>query len=156
MAEMKHIPQVVDLGRSEIETLLSSIRYGHLAMSRDDKPYVVPIHFAYGKAGVYFYTTEGLKTEIIEANPEVCLQAEHIQEATNWQSVIIKGTAKRLESEDQIEAGVKALKDVNPRLVPAWSVRWMDGWVRSNVEAVYRITVLEMTGRRAFLNTPIH
>jgi nitroimidazol reductase NimA-like FMN-containing flavoprotein (pyridoxamine 5'-phosphate oxidase superfamily) len=156
MAAIKQIPQIVDLGRSEIERLLSNIRYGHLGMSRDNKPYVVPIHFAYEKPAIFFYTTEGLKTEILEANPEVCLQAEHIQESTNWQSVIVTGKAKRLESETQIEKAVKALKDVNPRLVPAWSIRWMDGWVRSNVEAVYRITVSEMTGRRAFLNTPIH
>jgi Predicted flavin-nucleotide-binding protein len=156
MAEIKQIPSVVDLGRDEIEKLLSNTRFGHLGMSRDDKPYIVPIHFAYEKPVIYFYTTEGLKTEIIEANPSVCLQAEHIQEATNWQSIIIKGTAKRLESEDQIEKAVKALKDVNPRLVPAWSLRWLDGWVRSNIEAIYRITVSEITGRRAFLNTPIH
>ena len=156
MAEIKQIPSVVDLGRDEIEKLLSNTRFGHLGMSRDDKPYIVPIHFAYEKPVIYFYTTEGLKTEIIEANPEVCLQTEHIHESTNWQSIIIYGQAERLESEDQIETAVKALKDVNPRLVPAWSIRWLDGWVRSNIEAVYRITVSEMTGRRAFLNTPIH
>ena len=156
MASIKQIPQVVDLSRSEIEALLSSIRYGHIGMSRDDRPYVVPIHFAYEKPAIYFYTTEGLKTDILEVNPEICLQAENIQEATNWESIIVTGKAKRLESEPQIEKAVRALKNVNPRLVPAWSIRWMDGWVRSNVEAVYRITVSEMTGRRAFLNTPIH
>jgi nitroimidazol reductase NimA-like FMN-containing flavoprotein (pyridoxamine 5'-phosphate oxidase superfamily) len=125
-------------------------------MARDDKPYVVPIHFAYEKPSIYFYTTEGLKTEMLDVNPEVCLQAEHIQEATNWESIIIRGKAKRLESEAQIDKAVEAIKDVNPRLVPAWSVRWMDGWVRSNVEAIYRIAISEMTGRRAFLKTPIH
>ena len=156
MADMKQIPHVVELSPDEIEELLSNIRFGHLGMCRDDKPYVVPIHFAYEKPAIYFYTTEGLKTEIIDVNSEICLQAEQIHEATNWQSIIITGKAKRLESEAQIEKAVKALKNVNPRLVPAWSIRWMDGWVRSNIEAVYRITVSDMTGRRAFLNTPIH
>jgi Predicted flavin-nucleotide-binding protein len=152
----KQIPQVVDLDQKEIDELLSQVRFGHLAMCRDHKPYVVPIHFAYDKPWIFFYTTEGLKTEIIDTNPIVCLQVEDISDATNWHSVIVSGTAERLGDEGEVESAVKTLQTVNPRLVPAWSIRWFDEWIRSNVEAVYRIHVESTTGRRAFTQTIIH
>ena len=71
-------------------------------------PYVVPIHYAYDEPHVYIYTTEGKKTEIIDANPEVCLQVEEVTNANHWQSVIITGDAVQLTSKKEI-AGAKKL-----------------------------------------------
>lgn len=141
------LPQIVDLGNEEINDLLQHVNFGHLGLCRNNRPYVVPIHFAFGKPGIYFYTTEGLKTEIIDDNPTVCLQVEDITDRENWKSVIITGQAERLTAEREIDRAMKLIKTVNPKLVPAWSIRWMDDWIRSSVGVVYRITPEIKVGR---------
>ncbi|MGH7783648.1 MAG: pyridoxamine 5'-phosphate oxidase family protein, partial [Candidatus Binatia bacterium] len=62
-------------------------------------------------------------------------------------SVIVTGRAERLTDEDTRSAALKAVVAVNPTLTPAVSIRWMDNWVRENIEAIYLITPAEMTGR---------
>ena len=146
------LPQIVDLSNDAISELLQRIHFGHLGVCRDNRPYVIPIHFAYGKPGIYFYTTEGMKTEIIDANPTVCLQIEDIDDRENWQSVIVTGKAERLKTEGEIDHAMKLIRSVNPKLVPAWSVRWMDDWVRSNVEVIYSISPETTTGRMTLRN----
>ena len=146
--EVRNVPHIVDLGDKEIIELLTRINFGHLGLCRRNRPYVVPIHFAYHDPKIFFYTTEGLKTEIIDENPTVCLQVEDITDRQDWQSVIITGPAERLTAESDIKTAMGLIKAVNPQLSPAWSVRWLDDWVRSNVEAVYRIHPESTTGRK--------
>lgn len=156
MIEERRVPHVVDLSNEDVSELLERVNFGHLGLCRDNRPYVVPIHFAYGHPDIYFYTTEGLKTDIIDVNPTVCLQVEDIRSREDWESVIITGTAERLVSGDEIERAIKLIKKVNPKLSPAWSIRWLDDWIRSNHEVVYRISRESVSGRRAFLRTKVH
>lgn len=153
MIEEKTLPQIVDLSKEEVANLLSRVNFGHLGVTRDNRPYVVPIHFAYGRPGIYFYTTQGMKTDIIDQNPMVCLQIEDIRSREDWESVIITGPAERLETAEQIDRAMKLIKKVNPKLTPAWSIRWFDDWIRSNVSVVYRISLENVSGRRAFKAT---
>ncbi len=88
-----------------------------------------------------------MKTDILDENPTVCLQLEDIKDRDNWKSLIIIGKAERLSEPQEIETAMKMIKKINPRLSPAWSIRWLDNWVRSNVEVVYRITPETMSGR---------
>jgi nitroimidazol reductase NimA-like FMN-containing flavoprotein (pyridoxamine 5'-phosphate oxidase superfamily) len=148
MIESRKVPQIVDLGSDEISELLGRVNFGHLGVCRNDRPYVIPIHFAYGKPGIYFFTTEGLKTDIIDENPIVCLQVEEIKDREDWRSVIITGEAERLVEERERGRAMELIKQVNPTLSPAWSVRWLDQWVRTNIEVVYRITPSFTSGRR--------
>jgi nitroimidazol reductase NimA-like FMN-containing flavoprotein (pyridoxamine 5'-phosphate oxidase superfamily) len=156
MIEARKPPQIVDLGRNDIKRVLRKVNFGHLGMCTGSRPYVVPIHFAYGETGIYFYTTEGMKTDIIEKNPTVCLQVEDIRSSEDWESVIIIGTANRLTSADEIARVMKLIRKTNPLLSPAWSVRWIDSWVRSNHEVVYRIGTESSSGRRAFKRDRVH
>ena len=139
--------EVREMNDAEINEVLKHIGYGHLACSLNDKPYVVPIHYAYAERKIYIYTTEGKKTQMIGENPNVCLQVEDVKDNKHWKSVIITGTAEQLTSEDAREAALKAIVAVNPTLTPAVSIHWMDNWVRENIEVVYSITPSEMTGR---------
>lgn len=148
MREATTLPQIVDMGNEEIAGLLQRTNFGHLGLCREDRPYVIPIHFAYGKPGILFYTTEGLKTEMIEENPTVCLQVEEIKDDGHWKSVIITGTAERLTTPREIDRAMGLLKQVDPDLIPAWSVRWLDDLIRVNRPAVYRIATAVKTGRR--------
>jgi len=148
MIEAKTLPQIVDMDNKQIGALLQRVNFGHLGVCRDGRPYVIPIHFAYDKPGIFFYTTEGLKTEILDVNPTVCLQVEDITDREHWESVIVTGEAERLQTQREIDHAMKLIKIVNPKLVPAWSIRWMDSWIRANHDLVYRISSYMKTGRR--------
>jgi len=139
--------EVQEMNDDESKKLLARVGYGHLGLVRDTHPYVVPIHYAYNEPDIYIYTTEGKKTEIIEANPEVCLQVEDVTDENHWQSVIITGDAMQLTEKEEIARAMKFILATNPRLTPAMSIHWMDAWVRSNYEVVYRITPKTITGR---------
>lgn len=139
--------EVEDMGKKDIEKVLENIRFGHLGCSVDDIPYVVPIHYAYQKPDLYLYTTEGKKFEMISQNPNVCLQVEDIIDGTQWKSVIVTGKAEQVTDFKERERVVELIKESNPTLTPAISIRWMDNWIRENREVVYRISPDSITGR---------
>jgi nitroimidazol reductase NimA-like FMN-containing flavoprotein (pyridoxamine 5'-phosphate oxidase superfamily) len=139
--------EVTDLTEKECLDILASVGYAHLGCTREDEPYVVPIHYAFSEGLIYLYTTEGKKYEIIKENPRVCIQVESVEDNRNWVSVIVQGEAMQVSNEEERDLALKLILDVNPTLTPAVSIRWMDSWVRENIEVIYRVTPLEMTGR---------
>ena len=141
--------EVRDLNNTEIEKLIARLDYGHLACCSDVEPYVVPIHYAYKNGEIYIYTTQGKKSEIISKNPHICLQIEDVKSNHEWSSVVVYGEAQELKDEKQRAEAAESLLRVNPTLTPAVSIHWMDNWIRENIEVIYRIVPLEMTGREA-------
>lgn len=139
--------EVEEMSEADSKKLLRRAGYGHLGCVREAQPYVVPIHYAYNEPHVYIYTTEGKKTEIIEDNPKVCLQVEEVTDEGNWQSVIVTGDAVPLTTKKEITRARDFIHSAHPSLTPALSIRWMDDWVRSNIEVIYRITPSMITGR---------
>lgn len=140
--------EIIELTDGESREAMSKMHFGHLACARNNHPYVVPIHFHFDGNNAFIYTTEGKKTEIIRVNPEVCLQAEEVTDNENWVSVMIIGDALRLSDEKERSTALNLILQSNPRLTPAVSIRWMDSWVRENVEVIYRIEPRLITGRR--------
>jgi uncharacterized protein len=141
--------EIEDLSNREITELLQRVGYAHLGCCRDDKPYVVPVHYAYSGDVIYIYTTEGKKFEIIKDNPNVCLQIEEVEDDRHWTSVIVEGTAEQLVARPERELALAFIVERNPSLTPAISVRWMDSWVRENIEVIYKVNITMATGRRA-------
>ena len=139
--------EVQEMTNKETKEVLERVGYGHLACTRNNRPYVVPIHYVYDKLKIYIYTTDGMKTDIIRDNPQVCLQVEEVVDNEDWRSVIVNGEAKRVTDREEREKAVKLIRAKNPTLTPAISIRWMDNWVRENVEVVYRIRPTTITGR---------
>lgn len=139
--------EVQEMADKDIRSVLKRIGYGHLGLVNKNHPYVIPIHYVYKNGDILFYTTEGLKTEILDINQNVCLQVEDIVDAGDWRSVVVLGTAERLEDGEGKQSARELIVEANPTLTPAISIRWMDNWVRENREAVYRITPTSMTGR---------
>jgi uncharacterized protein len=140
--------EIEELRREEIRETLGKLNYAHLACSLNDHPYVVPVHYAYDGEDVFIYTTEGKKAEIIRANPEICLQAEDVRDNEHWVSVIVVGDAEQLTEEEDRQKALDLILKVNPKLTPAVSIRWMDSWVRENVEVIYRVRPRKLSGRR--------
>lgn len=139
--------EIEEMRTNEIEELLKTVGYGHLATARNNQPYVVPVHYAYDKPLIYVYTTEGKKSEIIKVNPQVCLQVEDVKSNQDWKSVIALGDAEQVSDPAERERALKLVAEVNPTLSPAVSIRWMDSWVRENIEVILKITPRMLTGR---------
>jgi len=57
----------------EMEDILRSISWGFLAMTVDDRPYMIPLNYAYDSGRILFHCAlEGKKLVWIRANPRVC------------------------------------------------------------------------------------
>ena len=138
---------VEEMDNGLIKEILRRTGYGHLGMARGNLPYVVPVHYVYDEPHLYIYTTEGKKTEIINDNPEICLQVEDVKSDKDWVSVMVVGEAVRVTDAAERKRALENILKSNPTLTPALSVRWMDCWIRENVEVIFRITPRMLTGR---------
>ncbi len=147
---------VEEMDNGMIKEVLKRLGYGHLGMARGNIPYVVPINYVYDQPHIYIYTTEGKKTEVIKDNPEVCLQVEDVKNEKDWVSVIATGEAVPVTDETERARVLEIILKSNPTLTPALSIRWMDSWIRENVEIVYRLTPRMLTGRATIEYSGFH
>lgn len=144
---------VGSLTHSQMEHVLQSQLVGRIACNAGHRLYVVPVSYAYQDGYIYAHSKEGLKIAMMRKNPEVCFQVDVIEDMTNWRSVIVWGTYEELERGNEQK---NALRIIIDRFVPyttSESVR-PHGFLRApeviekeRKAVVYRIKVLEMTGR---------
>ncbi|MEO6390700.1 MAG: pyridoxamine 5'-phosphate oxidase family protein [Pyrinomonadaceae bacterium] len=140
--------KIQDMPESDMKALLLKQDFGHLGVARDNRPYVVPMLYAYDHESLFFFTTLGTKTEYLDQNHEVCLQVEAIEDKENWQSVMVTGTAEHLTDEADIAIAMELITKRNPHLTPALNLTQVDAWGRASVVAVYRIRPRLIDGRR--------
>lgn len=142
-----------ELSLSQIDTLLHSQVICHLACHDRQRPYVVPITYAYDGKHVFGYTREGMKLRIMRANPTVCLQVERITDITDWQSVIAWGTFEELSGDDAEKARRLIEDRFAPRMggAPLEHVHGMGGWGNHpptwQDAVLYQITLTTKSGR---------
>jgi nitroimidazol reductase NimA-like FMN-containing flavoprotein (pyridoxamine 5'-phosphate oxidase superfamily) len=140
--------KVEDMTPTEMHALLQRESFGHLGCARDGRPYVLPMQYAYDGKELYFFTTEGMKTQFIEANPQVCLQVEEITDSTHWRSVMVIGKAEQLTNAEEMQRAMKLITERNPSLSPAISATELDALGRAVDIALYRITPQLIDGRK--------
>ena len=140
--------EVREMSREEMARLLGRGWYGHLGCSRDGHPYVVPMSYAYDEGDLYFFTTEGTKTEFIAANHEVCFQVEEVESPDDWQSVMLTGRAELLSDAAEVERVMFLVSERNPSLSPALAHTRIGAWTRLGRIALYRLRPDAAYGRR--------
>jgi nitroimidazol reductase NimA-like FMN-containing flavoprotein (pyridoxamine 5'-phosphate oxidase superfamily) len=140
--------KVEDMSHAEMHGLLERQHFGHLGCARDNRPYVVPMNYAYDGRDFYFFTTQGMKTRFIDTNPEVCLQVEEVNDSTHWSSVMVTGKAEQITSNEEMQKAMSLITQRNPSLTPAISATSVDAWGRGVDVAVYRITPEIVDGRK--------
>jgi hypothetical protein len=140
--------KVEDMTPAEMHALLQRQSFGHLGCSREGRPYVVPMHYAYDGKELYFFTTEGMKTQFIEVNPKVCLQVEEVTDSAHWRSVMVIGQAERLTNAAETERAMQMIVERNPSLTPAISATQLDAIGRAVDIALYRIKPEVIDGRK--------
>ena len=139
---------VKDMAMGEMQALLLRVGFGHLGCTRDDHPYVVPMHYAYDGQDIYFFTTEGTKTEFIAANSEVCFQVEEIADASNWRSLMLIGEARRITKQDEVEHAMQLITERNQTLTPALNKTEIGAWHRLSNIAIYCVRTSAIYGRK--------
>jgi len=140
--------KIKEMSQKEVEALLRRCTWGHLGCSRDGHPYVVPMNYAYDSEYIYFFTTEGTKTEYISANHEVCFQVEEVTDVRKWSSVMAFGRAERLDKPEAMEHAMRLLSERNPTLEPAVNETKVGAWRRFNNIAIYRVRPHSLHGRK--------
>jgi nitroimidazol reductase NimA-like FMN-containing flavoprotein (pyridoxamine 5'-phosphate oxidase superfamily) len=140
--------KVEDMTAAEMHALLRSASFGHLGCARDGRPYVLPMHYAYDGKELYFFTTEGMKTQFIEANPQVCLQVEEIVDSSQWRSVMVIGRAEPLKSQEDRQRAMAIIVERNPSLTPAISATQLDAVGRAVDIVLYRVLPEIIDGRQ--------
>ena len=140
--------KVEDMTPAEMHSLLQTVGFGHLGCSQNGRPYVVPMHYAYDGKELFFFTTEGMKTQFMKGNPEVCLQVEEVGDSSDWRSVMVIGRAERLTEPEEMERAMQLITERNPSLTPAISATQMDTWGRAVDIALYRIQPAIIDGRK--------
>ena len=59
----------------EIEAIIKSGKVCRIALSYDDKPYVVPMNYGYKDNALYFHSAkQGKKIDLIAKNSSVCFE----------------------------------------------------------------------------------
>jgi uncharacterized protein len=140
--------KIEGMSQGEMVALLLRAGFGHLGCSRDNHPYVVPMHYGYDSQDLYFFTTEGTKTDFMSANSEVCFQVEEITNARHWRSVMVTGEAKRITRPDEMESAMHLILEHNPTLTPALNKTKIGAWTRSNSIVLYRVRPSAIYGRK--------
>src|SRR5947199_10229670 len=110
--------EVKDMAQGEMLALLLRVGYGHLGCTRDDLPYVVPMNFAFDSQCLYFFTTEGTKTELIAPNRQVCFHVEEVIDPPPYRHRMLTGVAARDPTPEETDAAERPLPERNPPLPP--------------------------------------
>jgi len=120
------------LTADECWDLLRTSDLGRLAVLDHGSPDIYPLNYLLGEHVLYFRSAPGDKLAAIGANPAVAFEADGVFARNRW-SVVIRGSAYRVNYDSEIEAsGVMALDSYLPT----------DKW------NYVRIDPLSITGRR--------
>jgi nitroimidazol reductase NimA-like FMN-containing flavoprotein (pyridoxamine 5'-phosphate oxidase superfamily) len=142
-----------ELTTSQCRELLARTRLGHLACTRDDQPYIVPVFFDFDADddSLYSFATHGQKVEWMRTNPQVCVEFGEIRDQFQWLTVIVFGRFEELDGTDVSKAGLlraQALFQRQPRWWQPAAAKVVGGPEHA-VPVLYRIRIDDMTGRRA-------
>jgi nitroimidazol reductase NimA-like FMN-containing flavoprotein (pyridoxamine 5'-phosphate oxidase superfamily) len=98
---------VTILPQHECWDLLAGVALGRIVTSVDGQPEIFPVNYVVQRRTVLFRTAEGTKLVSTAINNRVLFEVDDHNVAEGW-SVIIKGTARSLHTNEQIEEAERA------------------------------------------------
>jgi uncharacterized protein len=133
VAAMSEKPEPISiLSETECWNLLSSVALGRLITSVESQPEIFPVNFVVQHRTVLFRTAEGTKLVSAAINNTVLFEADDHGATEAW-SVILKGTARTLRTDEEIQEAERA------QLLP---------WIATLKQHFVRVRPLSITGRR--------
>lgn len=119
--------------------LLAGVTLGRLVTSVDGHPEIFPVNYVVQRRTVLFRTAPGTKLVSTAINNRVLFEADDHTVAEGW-SVIVKGTARSLRTDEEIEDAERA------QVLP---------WTASEKTHYVRIIPESVTGRRFVFGAPV-
>jgi len=143
-----------ELNRSQIDDILGSQAVGRIGCHASGRTYVVPVTYVYdGASNVYFHSNEGLKIQMMRANPSVCFEVDVVFDLGNWQSVVALGRFEELTGEAAARGLELVMKGLLPFITgetttPSHGLRFSAHQKKLRTEVIVaRVALLEITGR---------
>ena len=142
---------IEEIAEQECRRLLAGVSVvARLACSRENQPYIVPIHVHLDDEYLYSYATLGEKIQWMRQNPLVCLEVDELITPSEWVSVVVFGEYEELEDTLEREEARRIAEQLFQKR-PMW---WEPAVVPVGSEAprfpvVFRVRIVRMTGRRA-------
>jgi len=141
------------LTNEEIEKTLHQNFVGRIGCHVNGLTYIVPVSYAYKDGYIYVRSFEGMKVNIMRANPAVCFEVDTMLDMSNWRCIIARGNFEELPHGEERNKGLRilmerklpALSSVNARLSKEWPFITDD--YDSIPGVVFRILLTEKTGR---------
>jgi len=139
--------------KDEMETVLNRAEYGFLGMIQNNKPYVLPMSFAYNQDKIFLHSAlKGLKLDCIRTNPEVCFSVSQqqlvphtdpCQFSVRYRSVIARGKAEIVDEPDE---KLKALNIIASKYAKCSNLSPLD-LKKAQTVAVIVISIDDITGK---------
>jgi nitroimidazol reductase NimA-like FMN-containing flavoprotein (pyridoxamine 5'-phosphate oxidase superfamily) len=143
-----------ELTHEQIEHLLHSEVVGRIGCHAEGRTYVVPVNYGYQGEFEYRHAAEGMKLQMLRANPEVCFEVDQRTGLSYWQSVIAWGTFEELEGQEATRAIDLLLDRLLPLIASEGVPATRDEARKTLAEeapvedlTIYRIRLHERTGR---------
>ncbi len=138
------------MDEAEARTLLAGAEYGVLAMAdADGMPYAVPVNYVWDGADTLYVhcAPEGRKLEVLRANSRVsfCVVGQvrllPAKFTTEYESVLIEGTAAVVTDDDERMAALKML-------VEKLSPDDVEVGMKYSAKSFHRVALLRIKGER--------
>ena len=98
---------IIILSEHECWDLLARVALGRLVTCVDGQPEIFPVNFVVQRRTVLFRTAEGTKLVSAVINNRVLFEADEHTATEGW-SVIVKGMARTLRTDEEIEEAERA------------------------------------------------
>ena len=129
--------------------VIRTAKIGRLACSKDDRPYIVPIQYAYSENSIFSFSMPGKKIEIMRSNPRICLEIEHLSDSQHWKCVIIEGVFRELTSTEDRQHAWELLQVHNDWWEPGALKPGPQPLATEHSHLYYKIEIESLTGRQA-------
>ena len=131
-----------------------SLPIGRIGCHADGITYIVPINYIYDGKNLYAHSARGMKIDIMRKNPEVCFQADAIDDLLNWESVICWGRFEEIfDMQEKTDVMQKIINRVMPMMQgdtaqPSHGFTSDASDVGEDLELIlYKIVLSKKTGR---------
>lgn len=141
-------PVFRELGRDEIEQILTRNNVGRIAFTLHDRVDIEPINYVFDGGWLYGRTSYGTKLSTIAHHPWVAFEVDEVDGFFNWRSVVVKGAFYLVDPDTSVQQdpafthGVQLLRELIPETFAA-----NDPTPFRN--SVFRIHLDEVSGRAA-------
>ncbi|MGM0579557.1 MAG: pyridoxamine 5'-phosphate oxidase family protein [Bacteroidota bacterium] len=142
-----------ELTERQINDVLQTQFIGRIGCYANDRPYIVPIGYAYESPYLFLRSKEGLKIDMLRENKEVCFQVDIIENMVNWRSVILWGIYEEITDEIEQEKAMSIIMDTMDPIMTSETLKPQDLPVapisikKERRAIVFRIKIVEKSGR---------